>query len=122
MTSESIDLTNIVENMKGTFVIAAKDYLVSELLTLPGLGIAGRWFIEVLAGAAIAWLLTRLSNSVMMIAFFESTTIRKLHQSFDYMNAVEAKNNLGPTANQEDYENAERLEISTFAKFVSLAE
>lgn len=116
----TIDITDVVEKMKETFVLAAKQFLVNSALAIPGIGAIAAWFIKVLASEAIEWGLRKLSNWSVMQAFFLNTAIRKGAQAADYVKTVAAKESLPPTATDEDYYAAEQAEILAFDRFVSL--
>lgn len=116
----TIDITNLVETMKATFVTAGKDYLMGLVLAIPGIGSIASWFIKVLFGDAITWLLNQLTGWAVLEAFFINTAIRKASQAGDYVAAVAAKNNLPPTASDDDYEKMERAEMVAFSDFVRI--
>jgi len=121
MSDGTIDLTEVVEKMKSTFVVAGKSYLVNAALAIPGVGPVAAWFIKVLFGPAIEWVLEKLTNWTAMQAFFLNTAIRKGAQASDYVLAVAAKEALPPTATDDEYERAEQNEILAFDRFVSIA-
>lgn len=114
----TIDITNIVSAMKDTFVLSGKDYILALALAVPGIGPVAAWFIKVFLGPFISWALRKLSDWAVMQAFFMNTAIRKASQAIDYETAVNAKNNLPPTATDAEYERAERAEILAFNNFV----
>ncbi len=116
----TIDLTDVIEKMKTTFVLAAKDYLVLQALAVPGLGTIAAWFVRVLGSAAIDWTLNKLANWTVMQAFFLNTAMRKLSQAKEYVIAVNEKENLSD-ASEVDYEKAERKEIDLFIDFVRIS-
>jgi hypothetical protein len=115
-----IDLTNVVEKMRSTFVLAAKEYLMGLLMAIPGLGPFAMWFARVLGGRFIDWVLGRLSEWSVMQAFFMNTAIRKGTQAASYVKKVDAKEQLPLTATDEEYEKAERDELAAFDVLVSL--
>lgn len=116
--TDTIDITEVVEQMRSTFVLAAKAYIMGLLLAIPGVGPFAVWFIKVFGGAFINWLLNTLSNWGVMQAFFLNTAMRKASQAIGYTDKVKAKNNLPPTATDEEYEKAELEEIQAFNNLV----
>lgn len=116
----TIDITDTVEKMKETWVLAEKEALMAAILAIPGLGWIAFPIAKVLLGAAVHWTLTFLSNSGLMIAFFTNTVLRKASQAKDFTDAYSNKMNLPPTATDEEYEKAERIQIDKFNNFVRL--
>lgn len=121
MSDGTIDLTDIAEKMKATFVIAGKEFLLAQALAIPGLGPFAAWAIRNLAASAIEWVLVKLSNWTYMQAFFINTAIRKASQARDYVAAVDAKDALPADATDEEFENAERLELESFDRLVRVS-
>lgn len=85
---------------------------------MPGLEWVALPVISELDKTAIQAILDLISKSVIMEAFFINTTIRKASQAQDYVSAVDAKNSLPPTATKDEYEAAEKAEMSAFRNFV----
>lgn len=118
MSDGTIDLTNLVDKMKATFVLAGREYLIAQALSIPGLGPFAAWVIKNILSAVVDWGLTKLTDWPYMQAFFWNTALRKGAQAQDYVDAVNAKESLPPTATDEEFENAERLELELFDRFV----
>lgn len=120
--SGTIDITNIVESLRQSFVTWAVAYVYGEELLVPGLG--GFVALPIIADvdrAIIKYVIDALSKSGIMLAFFENTAIRKAGQADTYVKSVEAKNNLPTTASDEDYEKLERAEMLAFRNFVAVS-
>lgn len=119
-TDGTIDITDTVEKMRGTFVTWSIDYLYAAILSVPGLGWLGGFVFKLILNKILDWALTKLSESVVMGAFFENTIVRKNSQAHDYVQAIKFKNNLSPEVGDDEYEKAERAEIAAFDAFVSV--
>lgn len=117
----TIDLTNVVSNLKTTFVSWATSYLVGAETAIPGFEWLAVPVIEEVDKIVTEKILTALVNSVVMEAFFLNTVIRKSSQAQDYIDAMVVKNALPVTATEEEYKNAEASEMSTFRNFVVLS-
>lgn len=113
-----IDITDLVEKARSTFVIAAKEFIMAQALAIPGLGAFVYWLIRNFLGPILDWALTSLSNWDVMQAFFMNTALRKASEAGDYVKTVNLKDSLPDTATDEEYERAEQNEISAFNAFV----
>lgn len=116
-----IDVTNVVENMRSTFVTWAVSYLVTEASVIPYLGVVVnmpilRWIFK----DGLTFFLNLLTKSEVMLAFFLNTAVRKASQAEDYTKAVAYKISLPPSATDADYAEAEQDEIAAFNSFVVL--
>lgn len=116
----TVDITDVVESSKTTFVVWAVDYVFANMVTVPGLQWLALPLVRALARATVQSLVELLANSAVMEAFFINTAIRKASQAQDYVDAVKFKKSLPDTASGADYENAERAEINAFSNFVRL--
>lgn len=116
--SGTIDITDLVEKLRRTFVKAAKAYLMGLALAIPGLGWLATFAIKVFLGGAIDWVLNVLSKWEVMQLFFLNTAIRKASQSVDYVSAVAGVGSLPSNVSDEVYANAEQAEINAFYNFV----
>lgn len=114
----TVDITDLVENMRSVFVQWASTYLWGLLIAVPGLGWIAAPILKVLFGAALKWLLTKLSQSAVMLAFFLNTAIRKASQASDFADAVKHRKSLPTNASEEEYEKAERAQMLAFNRFV----
>lgn len=114
----TIDITNVVENLRQSFVNWGVAYVYGLEVAMPGLEWVALPVISELDKTAIQAILDLISKSVIMEAFFINTTIRKASQAQDYVSAVDAKNSLPPTATKDEYEAAEKAEMSAFRNFV----
>lgn len=118
MSDGTIDLTNLVDKMKATFILAGKQFIIAEALAIPGLGPFAVWVIKNILDSAIEWALTKLSNWPYMQAFFWNTAIRKASQADDYIDKINYRESLPTIASDDEYEKAERAELEAFDRFV----
>ncbi len=118
--SKVIDITNIVENMRETFVSWASAYVFAQAVATPGLTWLNLPIIRTIFKAIINAILNMLTLSAVMGTFFLNTALRKASQAQDYVDALAVKRNLPPTASEAEYEKAEQDEISAFNSFVIL--
>lgn len=118
--SGTIDITDIVENMKDTFVLLAVDAEFAGTITTPGLEWLGLPIISNLYKAFLNWQTKKAANLAVMLAFFQATAERKPSQAADYIVLVKAKESLPPTATDEEYLHAEEAECAAFRNFVLL--
>ena len=117
----TIDITDLVENMRTTFVTWAEKTIYAYVVSQPW----GLWVSLPVCTFLFNKLLNKifnfLSKQAVMMAFFKNTAIRKSSQAKDYISALEAKKKLPPTATDDEYEKAELHEISMFNNFVKLS-
>lgn len=116
----SIDITNLVEAMRASFVLAAKAEIMALALAIPGVGPATAWIINHFFSPLLNWVLTKVSQLALMQAFFLNTAVRKAGQAGDYVAALNAKKALPPTVTEDEYEKYELAEISAFNEFVGV--
>lgn len=121
-TNESgvIDITNIAESLRTSFVSWASAYLFAQILTIPGLSWLRLPLVSTFFKFILNGVLNILTKSAVMEAFFLNTSVRKASQATDYVNAVTLKNNLPQNVSDEDYEKAEQNEMAAFNSFVTL--
>lgn len=116
MKDGTIDITDLVEKMRSTFVsIEAEAIYLYAASQLPFLRLP---IISTLARKAIEAVLTSASERVVMQAFFMNTAIRKASQARDYIDAIVAKESLPPEVSDEEYEKYEQREMAAFNSFV----
>lgn len=116
--SDTIDITDLVEKTRSTFVDWAVLYVYGLEIAIPGMEWVALPILREIDQAIIRAVIDALSKSVVMMSFFMNTAIRKASQAKDYVDAVNAKNNLPPTASAEEYKKAEQNEIVLFRNFV----
>lgn len=116
----TIDITNLVEFIRTTFVSLAKKYIMGLALAIPGVGPFVLWLMNVFLGPLLQWILDKLTTWEVTQAFFINTAIRKASQAADYVDTVNYKNSLPPTVSDEDYAHAEAAEMHSFYNFVVL--
>lgn len=115
-----VDITDLVENLRSSFVTWGVAYVYGLEIATPGLEWVALPIISTLDKAAVKEILTFITKAAVMEAFFLNTAIRKASQADDYVTAMTAKNSLPPTASQEEYAKFEQAEISAFKSFVTL--
>lgn len=116
----TIDITNVVTSLKSTFVTWAVAYIYGLEIAVPGLEWVATPGIAQADQALLKAVFTSLANSVLMEAFFLNTAIRKASQAQDYVNAVNSKLSLPPSASWDEYARAEATECTAFRNFVVL--
>lgn len=119
---DTIDITNVVESLRKSFVEWGVAYVFGLQVALPGMGWLALPIISDLDRAIIRAILNALSLSAVMEAFFLSTAIRKASQAQDYISAVDSKNALPPTATNKEIKDAEEKEMVAFRHLVILSE
>lgn len=117
-----IDVTNLAESLRSSFVSWASAYIFAQAIATPGLSWLALPIVNTIVKATIDSVLNILTRSAVMEAFFLNTSIRKASQAQDYVDAVTLKNNLPPNVSDADYEKAEQDEISAFNSFVTLGD
>lgn len=114
----TVDLTNVVEAVRSSFVTFAVTFIEGAAATSP----ATSWLlvpvIRQAFHAGLTWAIGALSKAVEMQAFFLNTTLRKQGQAADFVQAVDALAALPKTASKEEYANAEKLRMDAFRRFV----
>lgn len=111
-----IDITDLVEKMRSTFVSVETETAFQALASIQGLQWLRLPIISNLLRKFIEIVLDGLSKRPTMAAFFGNTAIRKASQASDYIEAVNKKE----TASDEEYEQAELDEIKAFNDFVRI--
>jgi hypothetical protein len=114
----TIDITNLTDNLKSTFIDWAVAFVYGEEIAVPGLEWVALPIISELDKAALREVITLVCNSLVMQAFFVNTAIRKASQAQDYVDAFNYKKSLNPGVSDEEYKLAEQKEISAFRNFV----
>lgn len=114
----TIDITNLVEAMKNTWVKWATTSITTAAAATPYTFWIKWPVIGTLFSLLVQLGVTFLANTAEMAAFFLNTAIRKEGQAQDYIDALNVKNSLPPTASDEEYENAEQAEMAAFRNFV----
>ncbi len=116
----TIDITDVVEKARSTFVLMGVTYLKGVILAIPGLQWLGLPIIRNFFDYAITKILNMISNWGVMSAFFMNTAIRKASQAHDFVDAVNQKNALPEDASDEEYEKLELAQISAFNNFIRI--
>lgn len=117
----TVDITDLVNALESTFITLAVQVAYAAIIAVPGLQWLGLPVISSILNFSLNWIISLLANDAMLAAFFLNTAIVKASQAGDYIQAVENKNNLPPTATKEEYEQAEQAEISSFNALVIIS-
>lgn len=117
----TIDITDAVEKMRSTFVLAANEFLFSWIAAIPGFGWILYPVIKPLTQTVLKKILEALSNWVVMQAFFFNTALRKSSQAADFVRAVVARENLPEDVSDEEFEKAQLAEIEAFNRLTRLS-
>jgi hypothetical protein len=119
----TIDITNTIEAMRSTWVSWSTTYVQSCITLIPyGIGpMLSTWPLRSIIKWGLTLALNTISKSAVMGAFFLNTAIRKASQAQDYVDAINAKNALPPTASDAEYQKAEQAEMATFRNFVMVS-
>lgn len=120
MPSNVIDITDLVEKTRSTFVDWAVLYIFGLEVAVPGLEWVSLPVIKEVDQEIIKLILDALTKSAVMGAFFLNTAIRKASQAQDFVDAVNAIEKLPKDVSQDDFEKARRRQMSAFANFVVL--
>lgn len=116
--ADTIDITDLVETMRESFVKWGEEYAANAAIAAPGFGWLALPVVNLLFRGLLRWVLNIITESIIMETFFLNTAVRKAEQATDYVNAV-TKRKLIKYGDSE-YEQAERNEISAFNNFVRL--
>ena len=118
---QSIDITDLVTNLKKTWIASATQLVFTGAVSVPWLSWLGLPVISNLFKFIIEKIVTAIADALEMQAFFLNTALKKAGQAQDYINAVNFKNSLPPTATNEEYKYAEKLEMEAFRDFVMVS-
>lgn len=116
--SGTIDITNLVDGIKGVWVRWAVSLITNVPKTIPWLAWLSLPIISQLFEFFVSKMVTLIANALEMEGFFLNTAIRKASQASDFVDAINAKNALPKTASTQEYENAEKTEMAAFRNFV----
>lgn len=116
----TVDITNVVEAVRSSFVTFAVSFVLAAAATTPWLAWTRLPVISQAFSASLKWVMGTLSESAVMEAFFLNTTIRKQGQAHEFIDAVDALASLPKTASREEYANAEAHRMAAFRNFVML--
>lgn len=120
--SDSVDITDLVEKTRATFVEWAVGYVYGLELGIPDMQWISLPVIKDVDQEIIRLVVDALSKSFVMQAFFLNTAIRKATQADDFVQAVETLDRLASQGvDDEVYNAAERAKMAAFANFVSVA-
>lgn len=119
MIQNEIDITDLVEKMRLTFVTLETDAAFAALSSVSGMQWVTLPLVSDAVKALIRAIINPLSNRAVMGAFFLNTALRKASEAKEYIKAVNDKESLQDVTDQE-YEAAERAEIAAFNQFVRI--
>ena len=118
--SDTIDITDLVEKTRSTFVDWAVLYVYGLEIAIPGMEWVAVPVIKDIDQEIIRLVLNGLSNSAVMQSFFLATVVRKATQADDFVAAVVFKQNLPDNVTDEEYDLAERKQMDAFRDFVAV--
>lgn len=114
----TIDITNLVSDIQTDFVKYGSQFVFADISAIPGM----QWVLHPIIAPIIQMVIRAVMESLtkwaFMQAFFLNTAIRKASQAQDYVNAINYKKALPPSASQDEYEKAERAQMLAFRNFV----
>lgn len=113
----SIDVTELVEELRSSFVSWATAHIFYILASSPSTAWLALPVIAPIVRGLIEWIFNRISKTVEMEIFFLNTAMRKAEQATDYLAARRAKELAG---GEDEYAELERKEITAFVNFVRL--
>lgn len=116
--SGTIDITNVVENLRQVWVSWAVAYVFGLEAAIPGMAWIALPVISDVDKELLKIVFDFVSKSAEMQVFFMNTAIRKASQAKDFTDAVKAKNSLPPTASPQEFADAEKAQILAFRNFV----
>lgn len=111
-----IDITDLVETMRSTFVTWSVNSIYASAIAYPGLQWLALPIVNYLFRGLLKIVVDLVSKQAALQLFFMNTAMRKASQATDYVKAVRARQ----AAKPEDYERAELYEIAAFNAFVRL--
>lgn len=114
----TIDITNLVDDLRETWVKWAVAFLYGEEIALPGMQWVALPLISDIDREVITLAMEALSKSALMLAEFTNNAVRKASQAQDFTNAKSALANMDP--NDPNYATAEQNEMAAFRNFVML--
>lgn len=120
--SDTIDITDLVEQTRSTFVDWGVDYIFALEISAPGMAWLALPVIKDINLYVLRKLLDALTKSAVMQAFFMNTVMRKATQSKDFTDAIEAINKLPGNVTDEEYAKYEAAKLVAFRHFVSLTD
>lgn len=120
MVSDQVDVSELAASLKGSFELWAARYLLSHVIVVPGLAWLGWAGVSALALAALTGLVSFLTDSAILDAFFLNTAYQKAGEARAYLAAVATTAAVSSEATNEEYAVAEEAEILAFSKFVRL--
>lgn len=120
-TTDTVDITDLVEKTRSAFVDWAVAYTYGLLVAMPNIGpIFAFPVISSIVKFGIKSVLDIVSKSAVMEAFFMNTILRKATQADDFVKATNALANLPDNVSDADYEAAEQAKMQAFRNFVVL--
>lgn len=118
-----VDITAAVNAIQSAFVTYGSKAIIAAELAYPPTSFLASWpVLDIINQKAIEGILNLLSKDAVMLAFFANTAVKKASQAQDFINAVNAKNNLPPNVSEEEYAKAEQAQMDAFKSFVVLTD
>lgn len=114
-----IDITDLVEQTRSTFVTLAAAYIDGLILAIPGIGGFLLFMYKFLGRPFVNWVLDKLSKWEVMQAFFLNTALRKASQAKDFVDATTHLDTLPEDTSNAVYLAAEKDRADKFKQFVA---
>ncbi len=117
----TIDVTDLAEQMRQSFVTWGVAFVFGEELAIPALApILAFPLAAAIDREAIKFILDLISKAEIQQAFFLNTAIRKASQAEDYLSAKRALEALPESTSDDEYKKAERFSNAQFRNLVLL--
>lgn len=120
MSVAVIDITDLVEKTRSTFVDWGVLVIFGEEVQIPGLEWVALPIIKDVDQEIIRLVLDAISKQAVMQGFFFNTALRKASQAGDFVDSVNAINALPDNVSDEDYDKLEKVRMDNFRNFVTL--
>lgn len=114
----TIDITNLVDQMKSVWIRWATLTVVTAAKAVPALSWLSFPVVAQLFEFAVKLAVTAIANGIEMQAFFINTAVRKASQAKDFVDSINTRNALPPTATDKEYQDAEKAQMAAFRNFV----
>lgn len=116
--SGTIDITNVVEKLRSSWVSYMVLFIYGQEIAIPGMEWVALPVISDIDKEVLKIILDIVSKEAVMMGFFVNTAIRKASQAEDFVAAVNAKDALPDSASPEDFSTAEKNQMVAFRNFV----
>lgn len=119
-TPKAIDITDLVEKTRSSFVDWAVLYVYGIEVAIPGMEWVGLPIVKDIDQEVLRLIIDGLSKSLVMGAFFMNTVMKKATDADDFIAAVAAIQNLPKDVSDEDFKKYRLAQMDAFRNFVAL--